>query len=1028
MAIQQAVPINFSQGLDTKTDPFQVQLGKFLVLKNSVFNKAGLLQKRNGYGPLSPIDITPVKLSTLNGNLSAIGSQVEAFDQSNERWVPKGNFYPLSFSTLPVSRSAINNIQCDAVTSESGLTCIVYTELDAATHFYRYQIRNSVTGQSIVNPTLIPVSSGVVTGSPRVFLLGGYFIIVFTNVIAGVSHLQYIAISVANPTIVTANADIAASYIPANTVSWDGVVVGNKLFIAYNTTTGGQQIQVTYLSTSLFMAAPQSFIGSIATMMSLTADISMPSAPIVYVSFYDSVSQDGYVCAVDQNLFKIMTPTHIITAESVTNITSTAQNNIVTIAYEVFNTYVYDPTIATNFIKHLSVIKPNTVIPGTVGPTVFTARSVGIASKAFLIGGLDSGFTDVPIMCMLATYQTNGFSSSIQNTNFLIDIHGNVIARIAYENASGYIILGLPQAQVIENDVKIAYLFKDLITSVATSLGSQGAPDTAHVYSQLGINLGSFVFDSSTQSSSEIASSLNISGGMLWEYDGQGVVEQGFNLFPDNVQLGPIGAGAMTAQQYFYQVTYEWTDASGNIIRSAPSIPVTITTGAAASVTIEIPTLRLTYKPDVKIVIYRWSASNQIYYQVTSITAPILNDVTVDYVTYVDTQADSAIIGNSILYTTGGVIENIPGPASTATTLFDDRFWLIDAEDPNLLWFSKQVIESTPVEMSDLFTIYVAPTTGSQGSTGPSKCIFPMDDKLIIFKDNAIYYINGSGPDNTGANNQYSQPVFITSTVGCSNQNSIVFMPMGLMFQSNKGIWLLGRDLSTQYIGAPVEDFNEFKVNSAVTVPETNQVRFTLSNGVTLMYDYFFGQWGEFVGVPAIHSTIYEDLHTYVDSKGAIFQETPGKYLDNGNPVLLSFTTSWINLAGLQGYQRAFFFFLLGKYLTPHKLSLTIAYDYNSSPIQNTLISPTNFSPTYGSPSPYGQQSKYGGHGDIEQWRVFLTRQRCQSFQINLQEIYDPSLGMPAGKGLTLSGLNLVVSLKRGWRNQSAAHSTGGQL
>src|ERR1700677_556451 len=136
--------------------------------------------------------------------------------------------------------------------------------------------------------------------------------------------------------------------------------------------------------------------------------------------------------------------------------------------------------------------------------------------------------------------------------------------------------------------------------------------------------------------------------------------------------------------------------------------------------------------------------------------------------------------------------------------------------------------------MSDLLTFYIAPNAGTTTSTGPMKCIFPMDDKLIIFKQNAMYYINGTGPDNTGANSQYSQAIFITSTVGCANQNSIVFIPQGLMFQSDKGIWLLGRDLSTNYIGAPVENTNQYLITSATTIPGTTQVRFTLNNGTAL--------------------------------------------------------------------------------------------------------------------------------------------------------------------------------------------------
>lgn len=205
-------------------------------------------------------------------------------------------------------------------------------------------------------------------------------------------------------------------------------------------------------------------------------------------------------------------------------------------------------------------------------------------------------------------------------------------------------------------------------------------------------------------------------------------------------------------------------------------------------------------------------------------------------------------------------------------TLFDTRLWLVDAEDQNLLWFSKQVIENTPVEMSDLFTFYIPPTTAAQGSTGPITALAPLDDKLIIFKSNAIYYINGTGPDNTGANNNYSQPIFITSTVGCANQQSIVFMPQGLMFQSDKGIWLLDRGLGTTYIGAPVEQYNSGLVESAQNIPETNQVRFILNTGVTLMYDYYYSQWGTFVNVPAISSCIFQNLHTFINSYGAVIK------------------------------------------------------------------------------------------------------------------------------------------------------------
>jgi hypothetical protein len=312
-----------------------------------------------------------------------------------------------------------------------------------------------------------------------------------------------------------------------------------------------------------------------------------------------------------------------------------------------------------------------------------------------------------------------------------------------------------------------------------------------------------------------------------------------------------------------------------------------------------------------------------------------------------------------------------------------------------------------------------------------------MDDKAILFKRASISYFNGTGPDNTGSQNGYSQPILITSTLGCSNQQSIVFMPNGLMFEfaseAGNQIWLLGRDLSTTYIGAAVEALTQNDtVQSAVNIPGSNQVRFTMASGITLMYDYFYQQWGTFKGIPAVSSTLYQGLHSYINSSGQVYQESPGSYLDGSQPVLMSFTTSWFNLAGIQGYQRAFFFYLLGKYLSPHKLQCAIAYDYNPAPTQTSLITPTNFAPTYGSPASngqttvYGQDTPYGGPGNVENWRVFLTTQRCSSFQITVDEIYDPSYGVTAGAGLTLTGLNLVVAGKKGFRPISAVNSIGG--
>lgn len=1073
MIQKQSLPINFAKGLDQKTDPWQVSPDRFLALSNSVFTKAGRLTKRNGFGLLSSgLDPTISSLSTYQENLTAIGNNFYAFNQDSETFINKGPFSPLSLDALSLIKNNYSQTQCDSATAKNGAVCVVYTENQSGSSVYKYAVLDGDTGQLLVAPSNILPTAGTVTGSPRVFILGNNFIVVFTATITAANRLQYFSIGY-NDFSVGASVNVSSAYTAASTVAFDGYVMNNSLYLAWNSSSAAGILIATLSSSLTLSGATNIDAAHVATMVSVTSD-----GTYVYVSYYDLVTKTGYVVAVDQNLTALFVPQLWISAVTILAITSVAIGGVSTIYYETDNNYSFDASIASHFTS-----KRTCTVGGTLGPAITLKLSVGLASKAFIIG--------------TTHYVLTAYSSPYQPTYFLLDGDGNIISQIAYEDGGGYLTLGLPSVSVNYNSdqytsatgsvsalptsasdgdyatlintstggnafyqfingawtlipsiASCAYLFKDFISS--TSTGTTNVNQTANIYFQTGINQVNFSIGKVGIHSAEIGSTLNVTGGFLWSYDGSTAFENGFFLYPDSIKAtAATSGGSMADQTYFFQVVYEWSDNQGNIYRSAPSIPVSAAVsggGGNGSVTIEGPTLRLSYKTNVKITIYRWSTGQQSYYQITSVSSPTINNPMVDSFSFVSTAADSGIIGNNLIYTTGSVLENTVAPSAKAVTLFDNRLWLIDAEDPNVLWYSKQVIQSTPVEMSNLLTVYVSPTQSAQGSTGPMTAIAPLDDKIIIFKKNAIYYINGTGPDNTGSNSQYSQPVFITSTVGCDNQKSIVLTPSGLMFQSDKGIWILNRGLATEYIGNPVEDYTlTAEVTSASNIPETNQVRFTLDSGITLMYDYFFGQWGTFRNARAISGTIYQGLHTLLSPYSQVLQETPGVYLDNASPVLISFTTAWINLAGLQGYQRAFFFYLIGQYISPHKLQLYIAYDYSPGAQQSTVISPTNFAGVYGGPSvnpadgtdyadPYGQSASFGGSplidelasGAVEQWRVFLAKQKCQAIQITLQETYDPSFGIPPGEGLTLSGINLVYGIKKSFRPIAAANSVGG--
>ena len=1008
MALQkQPVSINFSRGVDTKTDPYQLQVGSFLSMQNSVFNNSGRLTKRNGFAQLTTLPATSqTTLTTLNNNLIATGSNLYAYSADTQTWLNQGATQPVNLSTLPLLRSSTGQSAVDMTVAPNGLACFCYIDSGQA----YYQISDSTTGQQIIARQAL--DSSAIT--PRVFVLGQRFMVVFLRTVSANLHLSYRAINLADPTVATATTDIATGLLTGSTAGWDGVVANNSLYLAWPTTVN--TLNLTSISSTLVVATPTVIPSATANLLTIATD-SSSATPNNWIVYWDSTGTAIKATKYSANNLQLVAPLTVQSSVSIKTLTAAVLSGSLKAIYEVSNTYGSGPNTAvrTNYIAYNPVSSS-----GTAGSQTVVLRSVGLASKAFV----DSN----------AVYMLCAYGETNQPTYFLNDLSGNIYMRLAYSNGGGYETTQvLPAISFLNSSYYVLYLYKDLLTSINTNTNNATGTPTAALYTQTGINLAKFSLNQSNQYSTQIAGALQLTGGIMWQYDGVKPVELGFNVWPENVAATSATTGGfMTAQKYYYQVCYEWTDNTGNIHRSAPSIPLLVDVGGSGtstnSVTLYIPTLRLTYKTGanpVRLVVYRWSTSNQIYYQVTSVTSPLVNNPAVDLLTYTDTLADSSIIGNTILYTTGGVLENIAPPATVHSTLFNNRLFLIDAEDPNLLWYSKQVIENTPVETSDLLTIYVSPTTGTQGSTGPMTALSAMDDKLIVFKKDAIYYVNGIGPDNTGANSGYSDPVYITAAVGCSNPNSIVLTPAGLMFQSDKGIWILGRDLSTNYIGAAVEAYNSQIVQSAQSIPGTNQVRFILSNSLTLMYDYFYNQWGTFSNLNAISSTIYNSYQTYLNTSGVVYQETPGTYLDGSQPVTMSVTTGWINIAGLQGFERFYQMYLLGTYYSPFKLSVSIAYDYNSSALQQTVVTPDNYSPSWGGEAQWGAGNAWGGPGNVFEARVFPQNQKCESFQITIQEAYDPSYGASSAQGLTLSGLNVIVGVKKGYRTSTAAKSFG---
>lgn len=999
---KQPVSISFTSGVNNKIDPNQLPIGQFDNLTNIVFTQDGRADKRNGFPLITSLpNDEQTNLRTLNDNLVATGSNLYAYNPQLDAWGNKGTVQPVQMSVEPLVRVSTSQTSPDIAVSPNGLVCTVYVDSGSA----YYQITDSETANQVVARTALPATAT----NPRVFLLGQNFIITFMATVSASTHLRYIAVPYLNPSAATSATDIATN---ANslTVGYDGVVANSNLYLAWGATSS--TVRAAYLTgNTLTVSAQVSIASSAADLMAVVADTSGPTA-VIWLAFWTSSGNNAFAAAYNAALVNLTAKTQILSSTVITNITGRATGGVLTAIYEVSNTYNYSST-RSDYVASVTINQAASVgTPGTI------LRSVGLASKAFV------GTNNTP-------YVMVAYNGANQPTYFLIDLSGNVIMRLAYGNGGGYAASQvLPSITEVDGTYFVPYLIKDFLTSVNKNTDLPAGTPTNAIYTQTGVNLAMFTINNSEQYSSEIAGCLHLTGGQLWQYDGVKPVEHGFQLYPEDItsSVATSPSGSVGAGTYYYSFTYEWTDGTGRLHRSAPSIPLKTTVASPSSrVTLNVPTLRLTYKvaPNpVRIVGYRWSSNQQTYYQFTSITSPTVNDLTVDSVVIVDTLSDAQILGNTLLYTTGGVVENIAPPAFRHICLYKNRMFGISAED-DTIWYSKPVVQGTPVEFSDLFTIYVAPTTGAQGPTGQIKALGATDDKLVPFKKDATYYITGNGPDLAGANNDFSEPIFITGSVGTDNPSSIVLMPSGLMFQSDKGIWLLGRDLSTSFIGDRVNSFQDVPVVSSTAIPGTNEVRFVLDTSITLVYDYYYDRWGYFSNIQAISACLYQGAQTYLNVRGEVYQQQAGVYTDGSKPVLMTMKPGWINLAGIQGYERLYFIYLLGTYKTPFKLKVDIAYDYNESPLQSIIVTPDNYTPNWGEEVNWGAGQAWGGPGNSFQCRLFPQLQKCQAFKITITELYDPSLGVAPGEGLTLSNINMVIGTKKGYRVQKASQSFG---
>ena len=290
---------------------------------------------------------------------------------------------------------------------------------------------------------------------------------------------------------------------------------------------------------------------------------------------------------------------------------------------------------------------------------------------------------------------------------------------------------------------------------------------------------------------------LYINTGYLSLYDNTITVENNFHLGP--VFGDEDYASSAPTFGWTYTAIYEWIDDNGNLHRSQPAPYIKKPSGVPPALVMSIMQPIFTSKSikQVIIAVYRTTDNGSVFYRVSKIqpnvapTSPEIPDKLSDdniyvrciekgdFIEFHDNMPDADIIGNEILYTTGGILPNIPPPSFNLMTEFGGRIFGSGLDNPDRVYYSKIQDQNTSVEFSDSLYISVPPEGGD--ITGLSV----LDANLIIFKENSVYRIYGDGPNDTGAGGSYSEPLRISSSYGASEHKSIVSTLEGIIFRNS---------------------------------------------------------------------------------------------------------------------------------------------------------------------------------------------------------------------------------------------------
>lgn len=969
---KQLVDIPLNAGIDTKTDSVNDVPPALADMENMRFTHESALNPRDPFVALESLGATSTgflaeargaAFSLVDAHLYKTVSS--AHTQLAPMWSPKGRNYVLggNYASFGGGTDRVSSV---TLTDDS-----IFTVWRVESTAFAYQFLGT-------DGTLLTGGQQTYSGAKYIIATAGPSGAAFVWMTSGSNALVCYRVTQTAVTAITVPSITSIDYLSVTYASadsaWYAIYSGSGTTTVNKLTISGTTISSSATATPV--ASPAIEVDVIRTTNYVV--VAYWSSTTITVRYYNTslVSQ-----ATQTRTPTVSSPSHYIgfgICETATDTVFCSVTTFYNSTGSVLHAFLYTTSTATNVwdANPVGFISPS-------APIYVNSRVYLYAVDAALIGSQTSA------LIQIANYD-GGTVAKIESAAFwsadtttlgqLVGGFGDTRYSVRTRMAKTSTILSVP------------YLFLGGFDYISTtSAGNASSSVSSQIDSDyvVGPVLSAVMrFETSTVSSArgfDISTSSIITSTAMRAVDGVGQGPASPWCVPYVYQKELIASGSLTLNAtYTYVFVKVWSDSQGNrqVLETLPIRVTTLNSGGTdyKSFRFYFPSEAFTVyntassgQSNGVIEVYRTEADGTIPYRLTVLT-------TATSMPYTDTAADSDLTLQVPLASSSGELTSIVPPSSKAAVMWKGRLAVLPYDSDKAVYYTKPVDSlAFPAFAAGLQIDF--PQTAS-----PLTALGTMDGVLYAFTENQVYTVYGDPAGNTGEGGTLTIPEIRFNGVGCEDPASVILTPLGLMFKSNKGIYIILRNQELVFIGNGPFDERDETVVGTWADEDNSEVAFVLGSGEIWVYDWQAKAWSRWdppvgVGDTITGATLVNGLPTYLTTDALYQVDTAGSETFD-----ISVTTAWIRLGALQGYQRVYNMWIYLESLVAHTLTVDMYIDG----VETSVYTWTITSAGLASATP-------------EQIRLSVPTQKCSAIKLKLSS---------SNAGWKLKGLTAEIGAK----------------